>query len=88
MLTHSRTGVVPMQLAEGTLDARAPFDFAQTLRFVEAFTPAADEQRIEDGTLRKGIMIERTPEALSHLARNVYGENAGYWAYYLRNAGR
>jgi DNA-3-methyladenine glycosylase II len=27
-----------------------------------------------------------TPEALSRLARDVYGASAGYWSYYLRNA--
>jgi DNA-3-methyladenine glycosylase II len=50
-----------MYLTEGALDARAPFDFAQTLRFVAAFTPMADEQRMEGGALRKAVMIERTP---------------------------
>ncbi len=28
------------------------------------------------------------PDALLHLARDVYGANAGYWAFYLRNAAR
>jgi DNA-3-methyladenine glycosylase II len=30
---------------------------------------------------------DMTSEALSHLAQQVYRENAGYWAFYLRNAG-
>ncbi len=29
-----------------------------------------------------------TPDALLHLAREVYGDHAGYWSFYLRNAGR
>jgi len=29
---------------------------------------------------------DTTPEELSHLAHDIYGENAGYWSYYLRNA--
>ncbi|MGE5333186.1 MAG: DNA-3-methyladenine glycosylase 2 family protein, partial [Nitrososphaerota archaeon] len=31
---------------------------------------------------------ETSSEALTYLAQQVYGHYAGYWAYYLRNAGR
>jgi DNA-3-methyladenine glycosylase II len=31
---------------------------------------------------------DTSPEALTQLARNVYGPHAGYWAFYLRNADR
>lgn len=48
-------------LAEGALEPRAPFDFAQTLRFVGAFTPATGEQTTDGGTLRKSVMIQRRP---------------------------
>ncbi len=47
--------------AEGVLRPAAPFDFAQTLRFVGAFTPMAGEQSIESSMLRKAVMIQRTP---------------------------
>ena len=29
-----------------------------------------------------------TPDALLDLARAVYGDHAGYWSFYLRNAAR
>lgn len=45
MLTRQRTGVTAMHLIEGAFDARAPFDFAQTLRFVAAFTPIGASSR-------------------------------------------
>lgn len=61
MLTRQRTGVTAMHLIEGAFDARAPFDFAQTLRFVAAFTPIAGEQQVESGALRKAVMIAGTP---------------------------
>jgi DNA-3-methyladenine glycosylase II len=48
-------------LTEGALDPRAPFDFAQTLRFVGAFSPAAGEQTTNGETLRKAVMIRRRP---------------------------
>ena len=48
-------------LAEGAMNPHAPFDFAQTLRFVGAFTPAAGEQTTDGGTLRKAVMIQRRP---------------------------
>jgi len=48
-------------LAEGAINPHAPFDFAQTLRFVGAFTPAAGEQTTDGGTLRKAVMIQRRP---------------------------
>ena len=47
--------------AEGTLSATPPFDFAQTLRFIAAFTPMAGEQQIGDGALRKAVMVEQSP---------------------------
>lgn len=46
---------------EGTLAATPPFDFAQTLRFVAAFTPMAGEQQIGERLLRKAVMIQGTP---------------------------
>lgn len=48
-------------VAEGALDPSAPFDFAQTLRFVGAFTPAAGEQTTDGETLCKAVMIQRKP---------------------------
>lgn len=46
---------------EGTLSATPPFDFAQTLRFVGAFTPTAGEQQIGERLLRKAVMVQGTP---------------------------
>jgi DNA-3-methyladenine glycosylase II len=42
----------------GRLTPAAPFDFAQTLRFTEDFTPARGEQRIAENTLSKAIMVQ------------------------------
>jgi hypothetical protein len=41
----------------GRLTPAAPFDFAQTLRFAEGFTPARGEQRVTENTLTKAIMV-------------------------------
>ncbi len=46
---------------EGALTPHAPFDFAQALRFVGAFTPVAGEQTTVGGALRKAVMIQRRP---------------------------
>jgi DNA-3-methyladenine glycosylase II len=43
------------------LTPAAPFDFAQTLRFAEAFTPARGEQRVTQVALAKAIMIQGRP---------------------------
>ena len=58
--TRART-LAATHTTEGTLSATPPFDFAQTLRFMAAFTPMAGEQQIENGALRKAVMIEQTP---------------------------
>lgn len=50
-----------INLTEGALKPRAPFDFAQTLRFVGAFTPAAGEQTTTGEMLRKAVMIQGRP---------------------------
>lgn len=43
-----------LYMVEGTLTPVAPFDFAQTLRFLGIFKPAMGEQQIEDLSLTKG----------------------------------
>ena len=45
----------------GRLTPAAPFDFAQTLRFAEDFTPARGEQRVAENTLTKAIMVAGRP---------------------------
>jgi DNA-3-methyladenine glycosylase II len=45
----------------GRLTPAAPFDFAQTLRFAEDFTPARGEQRVAENTLTKAIMVQGRP---------------------------
>lgn len=45
----------------GRLTPAAPFDFAQTLRFAEDFTPARGEQRIAENTLAKAIIVQGRP---------------------------
>lgn len=55
------TKMTATHITMGTLNARAPFDFAQTVRFIGAFTPIAGEQHIARGTLRKAVMIQQTP---------------------------
>jgi DNA-3-methyladenine glycosylase II len=45
----------------GQLTPSAPFDFAQTLRFAEDFTPARGEQRVAENTLTKAIMVQGAP---------------------------
>lgn len=50
-----------MHLTTGTLYPTAPFDFAQTLRFVGAFAPTAGEQQTGRVLLRKAVMIQGTP---------------------------
>ena len=53
--------LVAAHTTDGTLSATPPFDFAQTLRFIAAFTPLTGEQQIGDGALRKAVMIEQIP---------------------------
>jgi DNA-3-methyladenine glycosylase II len=43
--------------AAGELPARAPFDFAQSLAFVEEFAPVRGEQRLAEGTLTKALRL-------------------------------
>jgi len=45
----------------GRLTPAAPFDFAQTLRFAEDFTPARGEQRVAENTLTKAIKVAGRP---------------------------
>jgi DNA-3-methyladenine glycosylase II len=48
----------------GRLTPAAPFDFAETLRFAEDFTPARGEQRVAENTLTKAIMVQGRPIGL------------------------
>jgi DNA-3-methyladenine glycosylase II len=54
------TSTAPHAVAVRLIPA-APFDFAQTLRFVEVFTPASGEQRVAENTLTKAIMVHGRP---------------------------
>lgn len=45
----------------GQLSPAAPFDFAQTLAFVDMFTPARGEQTTDGGALTKAIMVGGQP---------------------------
>jgi DNA-3-methyladenine glycosylase II len=54
------TSTAPYAVA-GRLTPVAPFDFAQTIRFVEGFTPSSGEQRVAENTLTKAIMVQRRP---------------------------
>lgn len=63
MVIEQPTGARKMSAShttEGTLSATPPFDFAQTLRFVGAFTPMAGEQQLVERLLRKAVMIQGT----------------------------
>jgi len=54
---HPTNHARPLAQINGALTPRAPFDFAQTLAFMRAFTPMAGEQRIADGTLTKAVAL-------------------------------
>jgi DNA-3-methyladenine glycosylase II len=41
----------------GTLEPRAPFDFAKTLSFLKAFSPTAGEQTLAETTITKAVTL-------------------------------
>lgn len=47
----------PLVQVSGVLTPRAPFDFAQTLAFMRAFTPMVGEQRLTAGALTKAVAL-------------------------------
>jgi DNA-3-methyladenine glycosylase II len=53
----AQTSQPPLAHVSGALTPRAPFDFAQTLAFMRAFTPMAGEQRLTDGALTKAVAL-------------------------------
>jgi DNA-3-methyladenine glycosylase II len=42
----------------GSLEAKPPFDFDKTLRFIEGFRPMSGEQDVSGGSLTKAIMVD------------------------------
>ncbi len=56
-MTADHAARQPLAHLRGTLTPCAPFDFDQTLAFMQMFTPMADEQRIAGGALSKAVAL-------------------------------
>lgn len=56
--THTAT-------ASGVLTPALPFDFAQTLRFLDMFSPASGEHTVIEETLTKAVMVNREAVAFT-----------------------
>lgn len=50
-----------LQTVSGQLIPVAPFDFAQSLRFIGGFGPSAGEQTLADRTLTRAVLIDERP---------------------------
>ncbi len=69
------TTLQKLHISEGTLHPKQPFSFAQTLHFIEAFTPTMGEQRAGGGELTKAVMIDGKP-LVFRVAEEEGGQNA------------
>jgi DNA-3-methyladenine glycosylase II len=56
--SSERAYCVPLHSRSGNLDAKPPFDFDKTLRFIEGFRPMSGEQDVSGGSLTKAIMVD------------------------------
>lgn len=66
--------MAPLHAHDVVLDARAPFDFALSLRFVERFAPTSDEQHVGSGVLTRAIRVGDAPVLARLRARDDGGD--------------